>query len=138
MNKKGFTLVELLAVLVILATVTVLGFAGINAITAKLRQNMVKTKLDSLEESAIYYGQEHVNELTETCTVDGVDYNYCKLVTVKFLIDNKAFDTEETDKDGKPYLKNNVTKKSMMDDTIQIYKKNNRVYAKVKEVKSAN
>ena len=93
-KKNGFTLLELLAVIVILSII-----GG-------------------------------------TCTVDGVESKFCKVITVKELIDSDYYKSNEVNTSNKKDLINNVTNKSMLCDEIQIYKKNNRVYAKALNIKS--
>lgn len=136
MNKEGFTLVELLGVIVILSVVMLLGTVSINAIVDGIRKNMLETKIDSIEEAAVYYGQNNMKELTETCTVNEIEYKFCVEKTVQELLDAKALESEEKDENGNIILKNNVTNASMNDDTILIYKKNNRIYAVMKDIKS--
>ena len=136
MNKKGFTLVEVLAVVVILSIILSMATFGVMNIRRNSLQKLVDTKISNLESSAIIYGQENQNELTETCNIDEVDYDFCKLVNVKYLIENEYYTTNEANSENKKDLINNVTNKSMLCDEIQIYKKNNRVYAKVINIKS--
>lgn len=136
MNKKGFTLVEVLAVVVILSIILSMATFGVMNIRRNSLQKLVDTKISNLESSAIIYGQENQNELIETCNVDEVDYDFCKLVNVKYLIENEYYATNEVNSENKKDLINNVTNKSMLCDEIQIYKKNNRVYAKAINIKS--
>lgn len=138
MNKKGFTLVEVLAVVVILSIILSMATFGVMNIRRNSLQKLVDTKISNLESSAIIYGQENQNELIETCNVDEVNYDFCKLVNVKYLIENEYYATNEVNSENKKDLINNVTNKSMLCDEIQIYKKNNRVYAKAINIKSNN
>lgn len=138
MNKKGFTLVEVLAVVVILSIILSMATFGVMNIRRNSLQKLVDTKISNLESSAIIYGQENQNELIETCNVDEVNYDFCKLVNVKYLIENEYYTTNEVNSENKKDLINNVTNKSMLCDEIQIYKKNNRVYAKAINIKSNN
>ena len=138
MSKKGFTLVEVLAVVVILSIILSMATFGVMNIRRNSLQKLVDTKISNLESSAIIYGQENQNELIETCNVDEVNYDFCKLVNVKYLIENEYYATNEVNSENKKDLINNVTNKSMLCDEIQIYKKNNRVYAKAINIKSNN
>lgn len=136
MNKKGFTLVELLAVLVVLSLVVTLGVFSIMGITKGIKQKAVETKVKNLEISAVEYGQEHTNETNFfdiKCNVDGTDYNFCKKIQVKDLVSSEVFETEETEKNSEGEVVktviNNLTNESMMNEEITIYRKNNRIYA---------
>lgn len=142
-NKKGFTLVEILAVVVILAIVIIIAFFSGNAIRQNSLKKIVDTKIEQIEQAAILYGQDNPQKLNETCQVDGVDYDYCRVVTVRELIEsNGNYFTSETlvsDENGEHIdLINDVTGKSMLDDTVQIYRRNNRVYSVILEIKSNN
>ena len=104
-NKKGFSLVEILAVIVILAIIIGIAFVSGNAIRQSSLERIVNTKIEQIEQAAILYGQDNPQILTDTCQVDGVDYDYCKVVTVRELIesDGNYFTSETTitDESGK-------------------------------------
>ena len=135
-KKNGFTLIELLAVIVILSIIISMSTFGVMRIRNNSLKKLLDTKINELEASAILYGQENQGSLEGTCTVDNEEYKFCKLVTVKELIDNDYYTTSEENRNNKKDLINNVTNKSMLCDEIQIYKKNNRVYAKALNIKS--
>ena len=65
--------------------------------------------------------------------VAGEKKEYPEGLTVKELIDGKYFNSTETNESGQVDLINNVTNKSMKYDKIQIYRKNNSIYAKYLE-----
>lgn len=135
-KKNGFSLVEILAVIVILSIVATMATFNVMKTRENSMKKLLNTKIDELEASAILYGQENQGSLEGTCTVDNEEYKFCKLVTVKDLIDNDYYTTSEENRNNKKDLINNVTNKSMLCDEIQIYKKNNRVYAKAINIKS--
>lgn len=134
MKKSGFTLVELLAVIGILSIVIVIAIGSAMGIKNNSLQNILESKISSFEADAILYGQENPNLLKETCNVGGYSYEYCKLVTVGELLDQNFAESNEgsviVDGTERKDVYNNVTNNSMRCDTIQIYRKNNRVYAK--------
>ncbi len=129
-SKKGFTLIEILAVIVILGIIATIGTINIMKIRNDSYQDLLDTKIQNLEAAAIVYGQENPAELTSSCTVSEVQYSYCTMVTVERLINGAYFKSTETNSAGAVDLINNVTNESMLQDKIQIYRKNNRVYAK--------
>lgn len=135
-KKNGFSLVEILAVIVILSIVATMATFSVMKTRENSMKKLLNTKIDELEASAILYGQENQSSLEGTCTVDNEEYKFCKLVTVKELIDNDYYTTSEENRNNKKDLINNVTNKSMLCDEIQIYKNNNRVYAKAINIKS--
>ena len=135
-KKNGFTLIELLAVIVILSIIISMSTFGVMRIRNNSLKKLLDTKINELEASAILYGQENQSSLGGTCTVDGVESKFCKVITVKEIIDSDYYKSNEVNSSNKKDLINNVTNKSMLCDEIQIYKKNNRVYAKALNIKS--
>ena len=66
MNKKGFTLAELLAVIAVLAIVITIAASGVVYIINKSRKSANEEDMASLKEAAIIYVQD--NEINnETC-----------------------------------------------------------------------
>lgn len=135
-KKNGFTLIELLAVIVILSIIISMSTFGVMRIRNNSLKKLLDTKINELEASAILYGQENQSSLGGACTVDGVESKFCNVITVKELIDSDYYKSNEVNSSNKKDLINNVTNKSMLCDEIQIYKKNNRVYAKALNIKS--
>ena len=135
-KKNGFTLIELLAVIVILSIIISMSTFGVMRIRNNSLKKLLDTKINELEASAILYGQENQSSLGGACAVDGVESKFCKVITVKELIDSDYYKSTEVNSSNKKDLINNVTNKSMLCDEIQIYKKNNRVYAKALNIKS--
>lgn len=135
-KKNGFTLIELLAVMVILSIIISMSTFGVMRIRNNSLKKLLDTKINELEASAILYGQENQSSLGGACIVDGVESKFCKVITVKELIDSDYYKSNEVNSSNKKDLINNVTNKSMLCDEIQIYKKNNRVYAKALNIKS--
>lgn len=122
LNKKGFTLVEMLAVIAILALVMSLCVMGVVKVKNNALEKMLENKMNDLVGSAILLGQQS-EDLEEVCNVDGEVYNYCKIVTVKDLIEQKYYSSNMD-------LKNDVTNNSMLCDKLIVYRKNNRMNAK--------
>lgn len=130
MNKKGFTLVELLGVIVILSIIMGIGVTTVNNITASIKEKALVTRVRGIEQAAVYWGQENQSLLNEKCTINGTEYDKCKKIKVKDLITPKAYyKTEETTKDGKTTVLNDITRKSMLCDIVTVYRKNNRIYS---------
>lgn len=129
MNKKGFTLVELLAVIVIIGILTTLSVTSVITIRNNSLSDLVEAKIKDLESAAVLYGQDNSSLLTDSCTVDEVDYSYCLVVSVKYLIDEDYYEVSEYDDDNNPVLDNDLTNKTMLCNTFIIYRKNNMIYA---------
>ena len=133
MKKNGFTLIEVLAVLVILSIIMSIGAISVINIRNNSYKDLLETKKQNLESAAIVYGQENPDVLKDKCEVDNYKSDYCAVVTVATLINGKYFKSTETNANGEIDLINNVTNKSMKNDKIQIYRKNNSIYAKYLE-----
>ncbi len=130
MKKNGFTLIEVLAVIVILGIIMSIGAISVINIRNNSYKDLLETKKQNLEAAAIVYGQENPDVLKDKCEVDNYKSDYCAMVTVATLINGKYFKSTETNASGEADLINNVTNKSMKNDKIQIYRKNNSIYAK--------
>lgn len=143
MNKKGFTLVELMAVIVVLGIVIAIATRSVIGIRNESLNKAVLEKISQLENSGILYGQENPDELNSNCSfnivVNGEDssqnYEFCKKITAGELIDKGFFKSGVEGAAGNLDLKNDLTGLSMRCDTIYIYRKNNRIYASIPETK---
>ena len=96
MNNKGFTLVELLAVLVILITILTIAIPGITSSVERNKENMLNKKIDIIETSMEAYVDLYKNKIKYTkfkvgeCSID-----------IKKLIDSGILkDSDMLDSDG--------------------------------------
>ena len=60
-SKKGFTLVELLAVISVLAIVMVIVIPTVSNNSKTAKEGILKTKLDLIVDQSIIWGQDHIN-----------------------------------------------------------------------------
>jgi len=58
MGKRGFTLVELLITIAVLAIIVVIAVPSIGAITQSIKNNMLEKKAEMIEEAAILLAQD--------------------------------------------------------------------------------
>lgn len=94
-SKKGFTLVELLGVIIILAILMVLLMPIVNNSSSSVRKKTYETKMDLIEDAAVIYGQDNYRSIIDnanreltgysTETKDGVTY-HIQTIRVKDLI----------------------------------------------------
>lgn len=127
--KKGFTLVELMAVLVLIVIISIIGYAGITAVKNNIEKNLWETKVEEIETGAIKYGQDNLNKLNGTCN----DISNCLEVTVEFLINSNYVNTDEENDEGIEIITNNTNGDIVNNKKVYIYLKNNRVYAEYQE-----
>lgn len=113
MNKRGFTLVELLAVLVILGLLVTIAVPAATSVSEKAKAKMLKTKTQLAMQGAILYFQDHKDafssgsDLTNCSTSDNVITCH---VTFKKLADLSQLDYDVTDDNGVGHVQNPVDK----------------------------
>lgn len=121
-NKKGFTLVELLSVIVILALISVMATTGIITLSNKSKENMYCAKLEMISSVARDYAVKYEYELNHSSEL----FNGYKSLKIKVsdLINNGKL---ETDKDNT--VINPLDDSSLNEKEIILYLKNNRINA---------
>ena len=125
MNKNGFTIMELLAVIIIIGIIgTVAGF-GVNFLLKSSNEKEYQAKKELLIEAAILYGEEH--SLNEECMISGYNRK-CKLITIQDLIDENYFSPQDKCGNTKCVI-NNVTKEKLNDKVVKVYLINGNINA---------
>ena len=122
MNKKGFTLVELLSVISILAVISVMASAGVMKLYNNSKENMYCAKIKMIETEAEEYAIKYERELNESDNL----YNGYKSLTIKIndLVENGNI---EANKDNN--IINPIDNSIMNNIDIIIYLKNNQINA---------
>jgi prepilin-type N-terminal cleavage/methylation domain-containing protein len=95
MKKNGFTLVELLAVLVILALLITIAVPNVIKISQTIKVNMFCQKVTYIEAAAKLYGQDHFDDLSADKPInikvsDLVNYGYYKKASDKCVVGDSA------------------------------------------------
>lgn len=98
MNKKGFTLVELLAVLVIMSLLMVIAIPATTSISNKIKQKMLTTKMNLASQAAVLYGQDNKGKLIVSGTCDNASSTLCCCYYDATLADDYKCTTSSTDK----------------------------------------
>lgn len=139
MKKNGFTLVELVTVVVILALIMILVVPNLLNVGDDTKQASFDTKIQNIESAAQMYGTDNevyelnkcieisddgkVSEKFESSSNNCYEYN---VITVKELADENYIKYDKYNS----YVSNpKDSNYSLNNDYIYIYKRNNRVYA---------
>ena len=122
-KKKGFTLVELLAVIVILGLIAVIAIPNSMQVSDSVKKNLYCKKVDLLLSDAKRFGNDHLGVLRKA----GDQKCYIP-VTVDYLIGKGVIKKEQ---ENKPYITNPYDNSAMDKDDIkiEIYYNNKRAYA---------
>lgn len=123
MKKNGFTLVELLAVLAILALLLTIAVPGVQKMSQKIQNNMFCTKVENIEKAAQLYGDDHYDDIKSQKDMK-TDITVATLVKNNYL---KKDNNDETNEDM--FVVDSRFDTSMMNDKVTLMIKNNRVYA---------
>ena len=151
MKKNGFTLVELLAVIVILAIVTTMASIGGSSLRKGINKSMWNSTVELIENGAKNYCSDKKTQIKNLdtsknkCTVNGKNYNPCLTIKVEDLLERKYINTKNyaiRNKEKIKVLVNNTVTKSdnetenfkngyyVNDGKVYIYLENDLCYAK--------
>ena len=67
MNNKGFTLVEIISVIALLALVIIITVPIIGNVSESVKKKTLNTKIDNIEKAAVLYGQDNRGNFNQTC-----------------------------------------------------------------------
>lgn len=129
-NKKGFTLIELMAVIVLVAIITAIGSYSIIGLQSSIDESMWRSRVDLIENSAKRFGEDNKVLLTNSCnTSDGVK-NACLEITVQTLFDRNYISSKEKDEDGNKIMYN-ANEEVVNGYNILVYVENELYYAEL-------
>lgn len=102
MNKKGFTLVEIMAVIIIISVIALVGVTSVAGVRRQMDRKLFEDKLSSAISSAEKWGEDNKEELTHNITIRVKDGDETVEKTVKgteltigSLIANGYYESEE-------------------------------------------
>ena len=133
MNKKGFTLVELLSVLIIMGIIMTLAVPSVFKISENMKVRYFCEKINDIEKAALQYAQDNYNDQVqegETKTIIKDAVSLYKLIDGSYLNkDNESCDINKFDSTS-DCIKDPRDNRSMDRDKFQIYTKNKRIYVR--------
>lgn len=133
MNKKGFTFIELLAVIVLISVVLLIAVPTIRYADKKFHEKSYNTKSELILNAAKEYGDDYkeiiMHSSSSMYTDPSTNDTYPSVtITIRDLLNN-GYVTKDNDIKTNDIL-DPRDDSSMLDKTITIYIKNNRAYAK--------
>ena len=126
MKSKGFTLVEILAVIVIIGVLAMIAIPNAAGILSKQNKRMYCTKVEDILTAAKLYGENHYNEIDRAT-------NKSVSISVRDLIKENLYKKEDDNctlnSDSIPCVLDPRDKSSMDAKTITVTIKNRRAMA---------
>lgn len=124
--KNGFTLVELLAVIVVLTVVALIAVPNINSLVKKSKTNMFCKKVESIEAAAKNYGQDNFSN-----SVSAEESIVVDKIPLRFLVEKGYLNKDKKDCTiGVNCVLDERDNSSLDNNYVQIYAKNNRLYGR--------
>lgn len=118
MNKKGFTLLELMAVVILMLIIMTLAAPSLITISKDRKVQVYESKISKIESNAIVWGQENFQLLSGDCTC----------IKVQTLLDSGHISADDNDKN---VIYNPVTNEKMNNYNICVKYdfRTDRIYA---------
>ena len=138
MNSKGFTLVELIAVVAILGLLAIITTPAYETISNNIKRRNYESKKSVIKKETINYVEKYMkNETYDPEREDNKSQTIC--FTVKYLIQNGIISSDD---ENDEYIKNDVTGEVYKDNKVFIevsYNLNNlRLEAKTDDESNMN
>lgn len=108
-TNRGFTLIEILIVLLVLSILMAIAVPSIMGVANKMKVRSLDSKIEAIEEAAVVYAQENSNKIKSRygvcksnssyceCAQENTDCKYKFTMTVDELIHAGVYETEKTD-----------------------------------------
>ena len=126
-NKKGFTLVELLAVVAILAMLAIVATPAVMTVSRKIKENMYKAKAKAIVAAAIMGAERFEDDW-------GLDrIKTDNKIAVFVVVRSGLYDSENNKKDQDAFVTNPINNENMAKCVLTLNYENNRWHAKITE-----
>lgn len=123
MKRNGFTLVELLAVIVILALLLAIAVPGVITMASRIQGNMFCSKVENIEKAAQLWGNDNYDTINLTS-------GKTQTISVATLIQKNYLkkDKEKTE-DTAEFVTDPRDNSSLLEKKVNVFIKNSRIYA---------
>ena len=91
-NKKGFTLVEIITVIVLLSIILIISIPGIDKLSKAMKQNTLEKKERLIEQAAVLWGQDNKSILNSDLNCFVNEYETKEVTTGNKMKVNKLYD----------------------------------------------
>ena len=127
MNKKGFTLVELLAVIALLGLLSIMAVPAVNKMRISLLTTTYESRVNMIINSAINWADDHLEEVPAHVAAEYSNQNTCdsscKCVTIGTLINEGYLSGSD---DDRKVMKNPLTNENLNNKNVCVrYDTNN-------------
>lgn len=143
MNNKGFTLVEIISVIALLAILIIITVPIIGNVSENIKKNTLNTKINNIEKAAVLFGQDNRENFRNKCDYckdnngDDIENCYCygnetssETITVKDLLDAGKIEEDTVTDGGDKVITNSLDETKYLNECeIQIYEKYGKIYA---------
>ena len=116
MSNKGFTLVEIISVIMILGLLAIITTPAYNSISSNIKDRNYKSKKNTIESQTLSYVERYLKDEV----YDGTNHNHC--FTVGYLIENGII---SSDSESLEYIENNITGEQYEKDEAYVLVKYN-------------
>lgn len=128
-NKKGFTLVELLAVIAILGLIMIIAVPSSLSTSSKVKEKMLKTKMELANKAAILWAQDNrVCFSGTTCTGVTCTGNTCE-VTLEYLAEENYLEYDDTENPTNKKIINPTNKVDIKTTILTITHNSNNTFS---------
>ena len=93
MKKDGFTIVEILGVIVVLAVIMALVIPNLTSTSSTAKQKLYETKINMIEKAAILYAQDNYKDLIKDETTTIIN----KVINSDILLDSGYYAADNDD-----------------------------------------
>lgn len=121
MNKKGFTIVELLAAISILSILIIIAVPSYNKVSKDTKEASLENKKNAIKSAMLNYANKH---LLDEIKPEGNDCSgsgsCCKAYSIDYILENNIYYTDTLDEDGKK-VEYNPVNNQVLDGYIEVY-----------------